>query len=127
MTIPTSSVELKVQLIRAFDDADLFSRDYQEVLHEFSRLTKPTSQRALVMDAFDAGGGSLGEYAFKIAVIVVPTITAAAVAYISGRMGRKVKIKFADVEVEATSIEQVEAALKLIEERRVRLTNNSET
>lgn len=116
----TPPPKLEIDLIPAPNDAEMFSREYQTVLNEFSRVAKPTSQRAFAMDAIDAVGGPLGEYAFKLAGILIPTVTAAVVAYISGRAGRKVKIKFADIEIEASSIEQVDAALKLIEERQER-------
>ncbi|MBD8658503.1 hypothetical protein IFT68_23090 [Oxalobacteraceae sp. CFBP 13730] len=110
----TSSSELEVTLIPALDDSGKFSPEYQAVLIDFSRHTKPTSQTAYTMDAIDAGGGLIGEYAFKATAIILPAIAAASVAYISGRAGRKIKVKFGDVEVEAATIEQVEQAVKLM-------------
>lgn len=118
----TSLSELEVTLIPASDDSGKFSPEYQAVLIAFSRHTKPSSQRAYTMDAIDAGGGLIGECAFKAAGIFLPAIAAAAAAYISGRAGRKIKVKFDDVEVEAATLEQVEQAVKLIEESRERLT-----
>lgn len=112
---------LEINLVPEDSDAEMWSSEYQSVLNEFSRVTKPTTQRAMAMDSIDATGWPLGEYAFKLAGIMIPTITAGVVAYISGRAGRKVKIKFADIEIEASSIEQVEAALQLVEERRQRI------
>lgn len=121
----TSSSELEVDLIPASDDFDMFSSEYQAILSDFSKNTKPASQRAFTMDAIDAVGGPIGEYAFKIAGVLIPAIAAAAAAYISGRAGRKIKVKFGDVEVEAGTLEQVEQAFKLIEESRERLTQRA--
>lgn len=114
--------ELEVNLVPASDDGDVFSPEYQAVLSDFSRNTRPTSQRIFTMDAVDAAGGPIGEYVFKVAGLLIPQISVAVGAFIAGRAGRKVKVKFADVEVEAGTIEQVERAFKLIEDSRERLS-----
>jgi hypothetical protein len=117
-----SPSELRVTLIPALDELNKFSPEYQAVLVVFSRDTKPTSQTAYTMDAIGAGGGLIGEYAFEVSKIVLPVIAVAATAFISGRAGRKIRVAFGDIEVEAATLEQVEKALKLVEESRERST-----
>ena len=115
--------QLEIKLLHAHDDAQMFSPAYQSVLREFSTSTKPDIHRAFTMDSVDGGGGALGEYLFKYSNIILPVISTAICAYLTGRSGRRVKIKFGDIEVEAANTEEIENALKLVEEYKARLAS----
>ncbi len=57
--------------------------------------------------------GDLGEFFFKNASVLLPVIGTAAAAYLTGRFGRKVKLKVDDLELEAASVEEIERLLML--------------
>lgn len=121
----SNDLALQVYLVRAVDgEAPMFSAEYQDVLRQFSRATRPTSQRGFAMDSIDAVGGGLGEFLFKGGSLLLPVIGPAAVAYLTGRFGRKVKMKVKDVEVEAASVEQLQEILEIVARYRDSITDD---
>lgn len=66
------------------------------------------------MDSLDAVGGALGEFLYKNAAVMLPTLGAAAASYLTGRFGRKVKLRVGDLELEASTIKQLEEMLVLV-------------
>lgn len=123
----SNDLALQVYLVRAPEgEAPMFSAEYQRVLREFSLTTHPSSQRGFAMDAADALGGGLGEFLFKSGSLLLPVIGTAAAAYLTGRFGRKVKMKVKDVEVEAASVEQLEEILDIVARYRESITDSSD-
>lgn len=120
-------LSLRIYLVRAKDgEAPMFSDEYQLVLREFSRATHPTSQSGFAMDSVDAVGGGLGEFLFKGASLLLPVIGTAAGTYLTGRFGRKVKMKVKDVELEAASVEQLQEMLEIVARYRESITDKND-
>lgn len=57
-------------------------------------------------------GEFLMQYALPLAQVVGPVIGGAAVAWLQGRAGRKLRLKVGDVEVEARTQEEIEQLLQ---------------
>jgi hypothetical protein len=57
-------------------------------------------------------GEFLMQYALPLAQVVGPVIGGAAVAWLQGRAGRKLRLKVGDVEVEARTVEEIEQLLQ---------------
>lgn len=106
----------ELHLIRAPADAPPFSEEYQAELNLYSRQLGPHSQVGFAMDAVGAVGGGLGEFIFANGPALLTGAAAVAGAYVTGRAGRKVKLKFGSVEIEARNPEEVAALLKLARE-----------
>jgi hypothetical protein len=68
------------------------------------------------MESASGGGFSLGEF-FAVLKTVSPALAVTVGAWLQKKYGRKVKLKYKDVEIEATTVEDVERLIKLIEER----------
>ncbi len=107
-----------MRLIPALDDPPLSNPEYQKLLgNVYDTLRSQgvqVSARYYVHDAADGGGGLAGE--FIIVFTNVSTIIAGvAGAWIQAKYGRKLRVKFGDIEVEAPTLEQLEKALQLIE------------
>ncbi len=115
--------KIAIWLERADDDAPTFSHDHQaELRHVLSALRdKGVEPEApfMAMDAADAVSGYTGQLIISLAQIAAPVLTAALVAWLKGRPGRKVRVEFypdgKPKKVEAQTEEQV---LKLIKAAR---------
>lgn len=88
--------------------------DVQADIVEAERLLKEAglkvSSGAYVRKSLDYGTLLTGEFGL---IVGGTTLAATALkAWITGRMGRKVRIKVGDVEVEAATLKEVEAALE---------------
>ena len=123
MTIKTGHFEL-VLLQAEKDESDLFSSEYQAELIQFAKRTEPVSRRAFTMDDESGGGGLIGEFVFKNAVPVLKILGPVVIAYITGRIGRKVKLKVPGAEIEAHNIDEVEKLLRLAADYQNRLESN---
>jgi hypothetical protein len=107
---------LRLTLVRSADDQAAFSPGYQTELRQFYQLVRAegTHIRALVftLDSVGASGGLVGEFVIPLAQVIGPMLGGAAVAWLQGRAGRKLRLKVGDVEVEARTLEEVEQLLK---------------
>lgn len=103
-------------LDRAADDALPFSAEYQQELRTYSVQMKARYQRAFTMDGVIGGGGPLGEFIFTNGSALVTGISTVAGAWIGARLGRKVRLKVGDVEVEAKSAEEIKHLLAVAKE-----------
>jgi hypothetical protein len=108
------SDEFHLILVPSKDDAPPFSTEYQSELGQFSRQAHASSQRCFVMDSVDGGGGPLGEFIFNHASELITDLTALGAAWLNGRSGRKLRLKFGDVEIEANNQKEIDAMLKQV-------------
>ncbi|WP_186041511.1 hypothetical protein [Burkholderia gladioli] len=106
-----------LRLMRASDDPALQDPAFQAELRTFSGSLRVAdvrfSQRAMTFDAVDATGYALAEYVIKeLGPAAIGVIGAAVGAWITGRSGRKVRIKVGDIEVEARTKEEATLLLQ---------------
>ena len=109
--------ELSIELVGAVDDPPVPDPAFQAELNTFSgtlhQAAIPYSQSAIVMDAVDAHGYPLAEFAIQLldspAIGVVGTAIG---VWLKGRYDRKARLKFGDVEAEARTPEEIEQLLQ---------------
>jgi hypothetical protein len=108
--------EIRLTLVPAGDDGDRFSEGCQrELRHFYDQLRAGQTQvrpRIFTMDSVGAGGGLVGEFVIPLAQVIGPVLGGAAVAWLQGRAGRKLRLNVGDVEVEARTPEEIEQLLK---------------
>jgi hypothetical protein len=109
--------DVKLRLMRASDDPAVEDPAFQTELRTFSGSLRAAgvrfSQRVMTFDAVDATGYALAEYVVKeLGPAAIGVIGTAVGAWISGRSGRKMRLKVDGIEVEARTIEEVEQLLQ---------------
>jgi hypothetical protein len=109
-----SNYDFKLELVRAPGDAEPFGVSYQQELRTYKAQLGPHRQRAFSMDAFDGGGGPLGEFLFQSAPELIKAAGMIAAGYIAAKVGRKVKLKGKDFEVEARDAKEVTVMLQVL-------------
>lgn len=108
------SSEFLLALVRLKDDAPMFSAEYQAELRQFSSQAHASSQRAFAMDSVFGGGGPLGEFIFDHAEAFIAAITTFGVGWLNAHFGRKLRLKFGDIVIEATNPKEVETMLEQV-------------
>ena len=114
--------ELRLRLIPAADDSPLSSQEYQRELADFAKSLRAqgirSSARAFSFDAEGAVGGLSGEFTLIVTAIapIVTGVAGAAGAWLHAKYGRKMRVKFRDVEIEAPTLDELQKALHLVEE-----------
>jgi hypothetical protein len=113
-----SSDDFELTLVRSSDDAPPFGAEYQAELSKFAKEAQASSQRAFAMDSVLGGGGPIGEFAYHAAaaVALINALKTICVSWLKASAGRKLRLKYGKVRIEATSIEEIEAMVKLVEE-----------
>ena len=91
--------QVAIWLDRSPDDAETFTKDHQAELYELLGpllRDKEFKVEALFMalDSADAVSGYTGQLIISLAQIASPVLTAALVAWLKGRPGRKVRVQF---------------------------------
>jgi hypothetical protein len=109
--------DVEIQLKRTPDDPAERDPAIQSELRTFSGSLRLAgvrfSQRAMAFDSATVTGYPLAEFIIKeLGPNLITALAAAAGVWISGRSGRKVRLKVGDIEVEARTIEEVEQLLK---------------
>ena len=107
-------------LVRAKDDAPPFSAQYQTELGRFSSQAHASSQRGLAMDSVTGGGGPIGEFIFNHAEALITAISSVGVAWLTAQAGRKLRLKFDGIEIEAKNTQEVADMLDQVREFRDR-------
>lgn len=104
--------KLEIELERGDDDPQENARAYQAELEKFKRPLNEAgirySQRALALDSVGAHGYPLGEFALQFVTAIAPIVSGVLASWITAKYGRKVRVKFMDIEAEARSVEEVE-------------------
>jgi hypothetical protein len=113
--------ELFLILIPAPDEPPLRCVEYQVALRAFAKSLNAHglefSSSVHMKESAYGGGFSLGEFAI-IAKTIGTALPVLIGAWLREKYGRKVKLKFQDVEVEAVSVEEAEKLIKLAEKHR---------
>jgi hypothetical protein len=108
-------VTLCLTLARSADDEAAFSPGYQAELRQFYQLVRADGIRvsavAFTMDSVGASGGLVGEFVIPLAQVIGPVLGGAAVAWLQGRAGRKLRLKVGGMEVEANTQAEFDALL----------------
>jgi hypothetical protein len=107
--------EFLLILVPSKDDAPPFSDEYQAELGGFAKDAHATSQYGFAMDSAAGGGGPVGEFIFDAAAVtaLIRCLGTICTEWIKARHGRKLRLKSGDVEVQATTVEEIEAMVKL--------------
>ena len=114
---------MELILVRANDDAPPFSAEYQAELDHFARQAHASSQRVRLLAAAGSDGGLLGEFLFNHADLLITALSNVGVAWLSARPGRKLRLKFDGIEVEANNEQEVTDLLQQVREFRDRKEN----
>lgn len=107
--------KVRFYLVNAPDEPPTFSVDGQSALREVvsalrdNRIDADTPVMAL--DSAEAVGGYTGEIAVLIQA-VSPVLTGILGAWVQSKVGRKVRLKVGDIEVEARTVEEAEQLLQ---------------
>ena len=108
---------MRLTLVRAENDAASFSPAYQGELRQFYQLVRADGIRisaiTFTLDSVGASGGLVGEFVIPLAQVIGPMLGGAAVAWLQGRAGRKLRLKVGDVDVEAHTPEEI---MRLLEQ-----------
>jgi len=105
---------LRLTLVRAPADAAAFSPAYQTELQQFYQQVRAAGLRVSAV-AFTKdrarGGGLVGDFVAPLAQTPGPALAQATIAWLQGRTGRSVRLKFRDSESEARTPATFEALL----------------
>jgi hypothetical protein len=108
------SDELHLTLVPSKDDAPQFSAEYQSELRSFSCQAHASSQKHRTGDSIGGGGVAIGEFIFNHAPELITALTALGAGWLNGRSGRKLRLKFSNIEIEANNQKEIDAMLKKI-------------
>jgi hypothetical protein len=125
MKAESSDPKPEVRLIfkPAPGDLPLSSPEFQKELREFYRAVRPegvtVAARSYAHEAVGGGGGLTREFTILVTSIA-PVLKASAVvvvgAWLHAKYGRKLRAKFGDNEAEASTLEELEKIVRLLEE-----------
>ncbi|ABO59039.1 hypothetical protein KTD19_22650 [Burkholderia multivorans] len=109
--------EIEIRLKRAPDDLPENDPAFQKELRSFSSALYSAgirySQRGMAFDSAAAMGYPLAEFIIKeLGPAAIGVIGTAVGAWISGRHGRKMRLKIGDIEVEARTMNEVDQLLQ---------------
>lgn len=125
------NLELILELEAAPDDPHVSSPDFQQGLTEVSTALRDGgvaySQRRMMFDSVGAQGYALGQYFIPLAQIAGSIIGGALVAWVTGRAGRKLKIKVGEVELEANTAAEIDNLMAKAFEMKAQLTSANTT
>lgn len=128
--------KVAIWLKRGPNDAETFTKEHQAELYEvLSPIlhVKGVEVEApfLAVDAVDAVSGYTGQLIISLAQIASPVLTAALVAWLKGRPGRKVRVEFHPSgkikTVEAQTEEQVLSIAKALDQEAHNTAAKTET
>jgi hypothetical protein len=90
--------KIAIWLARSPSDAETFTKEHQVELHGVVAALREHGVELeapfLAVDAVDAVSGHTGQLIVSLAQIASPVVTAALVAWLKGRPGRKVRVEF---------------------------------
>ena len=102
---------VQVVLDRAPDDPKPFSDENQAELRAVDESLRKLD-RNFRLAQHPAAWGLVGQFVVTLGPPVVAAVAAVAGAWVQARYGRKVRVKFGDIEAEARTPEEVEELLK---------------
>lgn len=109
--------ELEIELERAPTDLPVNDRIFQTELSTFGQSLKKHgilfSQSSIAFDSIETSGYPLAEFVIKtLGVPAISIVTVAISGWLTGRAGRKARIRFGDIEAEGRTPEEVEQLLQ---------------
>lgn len=120
-TDPTPTLRLQLRLLRAPDDSAAFGESYQAELRQFKQHLETAgfavSPTFAAFDSPGAGKALTGQFLISWAPTVVSilgTVGMVAMAWLSGRAGRQLRLKVGDVELEAHSKADIERLVEQV-------------
>jgi hypothetical protein len=117
--------KIAIWLERGPDDANEFTKEFQA---ELDKVLYPVVRDkgleveapSLAVDAVEAVGGFTGQLIIDLAKIAAPVLTAALVAWVKGKPGRKIRVEFHPSgkvkTVEVQTVEQVHSIIKTVDQ-----------
>ncbi|HEY3620011.1 MAG TPA: hypothetical protein VGK96_24650 [Candidatus Sulfotelmatobacter sp.] len=109
---------IKLTLLRASDDPAQLSDEYQTELYAVQEALRKRGLQVTGFAAHPAGDTHLGQFLITLGPPVIAAVAAVAGAWVQARYGRKVRLKFGDVEAEGRTPAEIEELLKRIAEFR---------
>jgi hypothetical protein len=120
--------KVRFYLIKATDEPPPFSAegqvDLRQVIAALEENKIEVDAPFMTLDSVDAVGGFTGEIA-TLANAFGPVLTGIFGAWLQSKVGRKVRLKDGDIEVEAQTPEEVKELYKLAAERRAEQKKDS--
>jgi hypothetical protein len=110
------SDQIELSLVRSPDDPPPFGDDHQAELSGIQERLRKGGLQVSGIAAHPAGDTHLGQFVITLGPPVIAAVTAVAVAWVRARNGRKVRVKFGGVEVEAQTPEEIGDLLKRVAE-----------
>lgn len=114
--------DAEIVLVAAPSDPRQNHPAYLEDVATFSKTLNATgvnyNQRGMAFDSAEGLGYPLGQYIVEFGPIAVAAISGPITAWLSAKLGRKVRIKFGDTEAEARNVDELMKLLKLVDEQR---------
>ena len=112
--------ELEIKLERADSDPQENTPSYQNEWKTFKRPLDEAGiryrQTIFALESMGEAGYHLSEFTLSFIKDMATVVSAALVAWITSKYGRKVRVKYSDIEVEASSVEEVEKLIdKLVD------------
>jgi hypothetical protein len=106
----------RIKLLPGVGDGELFAPECQAAVRAFFQQLRDAGviahPVAFTMDCAGASGALVGEFVLPFAQIAGPAIGVAVAAWFKGRAGRKLRLKVGDIEVEATTMQELEQLLE---------------
>ena len=106
----------RIALLPSAGDGKLFAPACQTAVRAFFQQLRDAGviahPVAFTMDCAGASGCLVGEFVLPFAQIAGPAIGVAVAAWLQGRAGRKLRLKVDDIEVEATTMQELEQLLE---------------
>ena len=115
METAMASENFRLILDRSDEDEPISSESYQNELLNFANQANISGRRRQVNDSLSGGGWELGEFLFNNADSIIEALGLLGAAWISRCPGRKLRLKFGDIELEANKQEDIDAMVKQIE------------
>jgi len=118
--VTSKEPEFSLVLVRASDDPQTHSDEYQAELKAFMQSLKKNGiefhARSVMMESATGGGFNLGE--FSILAGSVASLAGLLRMWVKAKYGRKVKLKTKDFSAEAMNAEEIEKLVKLVEKHK---------
>ena len=107
--------QIELTLLRSPDDPAQFSDEHQAELSDIQESLHQGGLQVIGIAAHPAGDTHLGQFLITLGP---PVIAAVAVAWVQARYGRKVRLKFGDLEAEGRTTAEIGELLKRVAEFR---------
>jgi hypothetical protein len=105
---------VELSLLRAPNDPAPLSEEYQAGLEVVEHDLRKGGLKVTGLAWHPAGDTHLGQFLITLGPPVVAAVAAIAGGWVQARYGRRVRLKFDDIEAEARTPEEIETLLKRV-------------